>query len=362
MGSVYSIAHHTIIYLGPSNERTDLFFSSLQSLSRYSTRSATDPRRALGKDLIVTLCDILKTDILARSWFTRIWVFQEFIFSRDPWVQCGRLRLQWENFLRFASIILEQSRPPALEVNEPEDSVGMKPMSEELGLSTWHPDSVPKIDGNKQLEYLQSARYRFQDYSRGTGKGNILLDILTSRRGLGVSDARDMIYAHIGLASDRSLGQPMFEVDYSKSASQVYTEVARYHLRKNKNYGILNHMEDVDPSKRRYGLPSWVPDWRSTLLHDPQDMHQPKNRKFPLPSFAFSVLENGRIQLVCEGQRLGRITRVGASIPFSPGLGRSAIKTAWNKYSVQNELLKIVEPSTAEMAFERGKEVYMLAM
>jgi Heterokaryon incompatibility protein (HET) len=361
MGSIYSLAHHTVIYLGCPNKRTDLFFRSLQSLSRYSAKPTMNSSIARGQALIPTLSNILKTDILLRSWFTRIWVLQEFIFSRDPWVQCGKFRLQWNDFCKFSSMILEQSHPSAIKAKVLTDYADLKPIAKELVTSTLDLDLVSKTVVNKQLEYLQLARYKFQDYCRGTGKGHTLLDILTSRRGLGVSDARDMIYAHIALASDRTLGRTLFEVDYSKSASQVFTEVARYHIERHNNYSILSHVEDVDPSERRYGLPSWAPDWTSTILHDPHDTHQSRNSELPLPTFAFSALEDGQTQLVCKGKRLGRVTRTGYGIHlFSKG--RSAIRTAWSKYSLHNESLNIVEPSTDGMAFKRAKEVYKILL
>ena len=34
-------------------------------------------------------------DILEGPWFTRVWVFQELLLSRDPWLQCGSQRIRW---------------------------------------------------------------------------------------------------------------------------------------------------------------------------------------------------------------------------------------------------------------------------
>jgi hypothetical protein len=34
-------------------------------------------------------------DLLGRPWFNRVWVFQELVLSRDPWVQCGGVRVRW---------------------------------------------------------------------------------------------------------------------------------------------------------------------------------------------------------------------------------------------------------------------------
>jgi hypothetical protein len=40
----------------------------------------------------------LETQILARPWFARVWIFQELLLSHDPWVQCGTKCLKWEIF------------------------------------------------------------------------------------------------------------------------------------------------------------------------------------------------------------------------------------------------------------------------
>jgi hypothetical protein len=34
--------------------------------------------------------------VLSKEWFNRVWVFQELVFSNNPWVQCGTMRVKWE--------------------------------------------------------------------------------------------------------------------------------------------------------------------------------------------------------------------------------------------------------------------------
>jgi hypothetical protein len=33
--------------------------------------------------------------ILWRTWFTRVWIYQELVLSKGPWIQCGRKRVRW---------------------------------------------------------------------------------------------------------------------------------------------------------------------------------------------------------------------------------------------------------------------------
>jgi hypothetical protein len=53
---------------------------------------------------------------------------------------------------------------------------------------------------------MHRARHKFAGYVAGIGEGNTLLALLALRRGMGVSDVRNMIYAHLGIASDSHSG------------------------------------------------------------------------------------------------------------------------------------------------------------
>ncbi|KAM3072493.1 hypothetical protein ACMFMG_009291 [Clarireedia jacksonii] len=101
-----------------------------------------------------------------------------------------------------------------------------------------------------------------------------LFGLLTSRRGLGVTDPRDMIYAHIGMAgvkTDISGNQskepttshrpPTLNVDYRKSFEQLFMEVAIYMM---DHIPVSKMLLNVEYSANRNcpnGLCSWVPDW-----------------------------------------------------------------------------------------------------
>ena len=54
--------------------------------------------------------------------------------------------------------------------------------------------------------------------------GATLLGLLRSRRGCGLSDPRDMVYAHLGLVSHETW--EVFPIDYDKSVAQVYQDIA----------------------------------------------------------------------------------------------------------------------------------------
>lgn len=84
MGRIYAGAFHTIIYLGPAVPRS------------YESKSldAIDA----GEHQSVPHVDLLSDSVLKNPWFTRVWVFQELVYSTSPWVQIGTNRARWNIF------------------------------------------------------------------------------------------------------------------------------------------------------------------------------------------------------------------------------------------------------------------------
>jgi hypothetical protein len=82
MGSIYSVARHTVIYLGDSSN----VVGELQTLftGGYAPGFAVDMNAKYSDTDLKDLYDALETQILSHPWFTRVWVFQELLLSRDP--------------------------------------------------------------------------------------------------------------------------------------------------------------------------------------------------------------------------------------------------------------------------------------
>lgn len=89
MGLIYSLAQHTIIYLGEQSMEPEVVFAALQA-----TYTETLPLVPLHPRYF----DMAKEHVLGSAWFTRVWVFQELVLSRDPWVQQGRSRMIGKTF------------------------------------------------------------------------------------------------------------------------------------------------------------------------------------------------------------------------------------------------------------------------
>lgn len=73
MGPIYTVARHTIIYLGRA------FLDSTPAFETISLKNGY-------RDFVANsnLLQLVTNGILARPWFPRVWIFQELVLSRDP--------------------------------------------------------------------------------------------------------------------------------------------------------------------------------------------------------------------------------------------------------------------------------------
>jgi hypothetical protein len=79
MGSVYSIARHTITYLGHSSNEVDTLFADLSSLFT-GIRTPFSVERIDSKyndTALESLGKIIQAHIAENTWFTRVWIFQD---------------------------------------------------------------------------------------------------------------------------------------------------------------------------------------------------------------------------------------------------------------------------------------------
>ncbi|KAH9206154.1 hypothetical protein DL95DRAFT_469893 [Leptodontidium sp. 2 PMI_412] len=81
-----------------------------------------------------------------------------------------------------------------------------------------------------------------------------ILDILKARRDLGITDAKNMVYAHLGMSEAEARSHS--PINYSKSKAQVYEEIARHIYKNSYDFSILALVENVD-LQTRPGLPAW---------------------------------------------------------------------------------------------------------
>lgn len=231
MGEVYKLARHTIIYLGEPTQQSDLllpYARSIYNLLGISPKVIPMEKEANHTDLV---------SVLNRPWFTRVWIYQELILSEDPWLQCGRVRIRWNQLCHFIQ------STSAVERNA-------DPLRTFLSMDA------------KRKEYRAQFPVSIAEPEMTFAKS--LLEILQSRRGFGVYDPRDMLFAHLGIIVGRARGQMRVNVDYTKSHRQIYEDVVMLLLESPEHLGfeILSHAEAGHGIDSRVGeLSSWTPNW-----------------------------------------------------------------------------------------------------
>jgi len=82
MPDIYRLARVTVIYLGPFDDGAEEMLSAPASGQNHN---------------MVQIAMLF----LGKEWFRRVWVFQELVFSREPWIQYGRFRWTWEYIYGF---------------------------------------------------------------------------------------------------------------------------------------------------------------------------------------------------------------------------------------------------------------------
>ncbi|TPX06859.1 uncharacterized protein E0L32_002355 [Thyridium curvatum] len=216
MGTIYATARNTIIHLGGLTPNVELVFAAAAGTS---TRQDEAARRE-----VLTAAAL---DILQRPWFQRVWVLQELVLSDVPWVQCGRAKVKWDDLAQclFGRALMD----------------------------------LPKHNQRFKLVHDMAVARG----NRWHGNKSLLAHFLTNRRGLGVQEPVDMIFAHVGMASEAHTWRRYVEVDYSTPVRDAYLGAAKYIL---DQWGVdallLSAEDDGSGRLRRDGvLPSWVPDW-----------------------------------------------------------------------------------------------------
>ncbi|GKT50828.1 heterokaryon incompatibility protein 6, OR allele [Colletotrichum spaethianum] len=204
MGRIYSTAHSTVIHLG--NLTPEL--SGVSAFPRESTSDASEGGPG-------GIAAETRRGLLAKPWFKRVWVLQELVLSKDPWVQCGNRRIRWNDFCRHL-----------------------------LGNAAGN--SRSPHDGDEALRVLADM-----NSSRANNARLPLHLAIQARRGLGATDPRDFVYANFGIISDLAVVNRYLKVDYSISLAETFSKVARY----------MFDQFGVEKTSGSGQAPSWAPDW-----------------------------------------------------------------------------------------------------
>ncbi|PMD29821.1 HET-domain-containing protein, partial [Hyaloscypha variabilis F] len=232
MGDVYSIALHTIIFLGLSSPQCDAVMRMISLGVPYEKESTNNSGRSPSGLTASQFATVVEDEIFSRPWFTRVWILQELVLSQNPWLQCGQYRIRWHVFCKYVL----SSQP-----------------------SLW------KLKSRAILMDMNESRNKFRTVSVESSQkpeefmGSSLLKLLQTRRGCDLTDPRDMVYAHLGLVDHEARGK--FPIDYDKTVAQVYESIACFYIEFAGLETAFSLVDYIQPEDRPGFLPSWVTDW-----------------------------------------------------------------------------------------------------
>ncbi|KAL2037799.1 hypothetical protein N7G274_009524 [Stereocaulon virgatum] len=220
MADVYSLASRVVVWLGPETGDSALAIRNIDGLGSqlevdwHTYVITSNPNGEINWPDVPWNAII---DLLNRSWFERLWVFQEVRLANTADVLCGDQLVSWEAFRR--AVLLSYMRP--------------RPLT------------------SQKVFQLALALCSYVKQYRLTLKG-----ALYDTRHCVCSDPRDRIYAILSLVSEHQ--KRGLVPDYSKTTEEVFQDVILHEF---ENLGFLSLLTHCEMRKGATSKPSWVPDW-----------------------------------------------------------------------------------------------------
>ncbi|KAN0119397.1 Heterokaryon incompatibility protein (HET) domain containing protein [Hyaloscypha variabilis] len=251
MGRIFATARRVVVWLGEEDGDTDSAYETLRILAR--TRSILDQQdeamivKAMATKQVSEVAGLRPVsrkeiqsmaDLLQRAWFERAWVFQESVLAFETVVKTGSVEVAGDVIVSMVECGMQYGMP----------YIGMKSQN------------LSAVDRAYAMFLPLRVRKDF-----GSNFWQDLLWVLRARRGAKASDPSDVIYSLLGVAADGK--SSLIRPDYSRRWQQLYTWVAKKIIQETQFLDILGEVNALPTAciSDSNALPSWVPDWRTSL-------------------------------------------------------------------------------------------------
>ena len=236
MREIYLCPNRLTVWLGSPSGDTHLAFATILYILQGDDLKLPyldgDSRRALNS-------------LFDRPFWTRIWIVQEIIlgtmFSKGSAaiLQCGDfiapMPAFWDVIHRISNYQIENRQH--------------FPSIEKIVALWVLRKSIEGPSGEQGLKQLLSGR--------SSDSAPALLEMMAEDRQHKTSDARDKVYGLLGISQTEDDFFRSIKVNYEAPASDLYTRVASFVIKRHGNLDLLKHCR----GQVLKGLPSWVPDW-----------------------------------------------------------------------------------------------------
>lgn len=234
MGQIYSEASPVRVWLGEECSGVKEAFELVDECGECSAEDAV--ARVLQNETGARAL----TEVLSRSYWDRMWMFQEIVLAGRVIVHCGSYEVPWAYFKWL------------------EDLSGYTEL--------WSGAQI----GRRWLLELRRALLRISLFAIPREEAQDITAVITQTRNLHCQDPRDKLYALVGVCEPL---RRKLKVDYTAPARDVYTSFAKRQIEAGGELctiltaGLHNPADGEDLE-----LPSWVPDLRGTSTVDTRYM------------------------------------------------------------------------------------------
>ncbi|KAF2653328.1 HET-domain-containing protein [Lophiostoma macrostomum CBS 122681] len=286
MGKIYSLAHRVIVWISSATRESELAMSLFEAMiAPLPHEASSSPTQDFGHSANFGVSgpspDALDTvdgrkdwwskwetgfrspknqmlfsclqEFLERSWWKRIWVFQELVLADSAVIVCGQTVIAWTHFHRAIGAIHTCCVNSLYMEYRHRMSVENLGVQEKL-LVTLADLIVPIL-----VMQLHSSKRR---QNRLTG----LEELLRATYDYKASDARDKIYGLLSIVSDDAQIHQSIIPNYSVPTEMLYKQVAKYLLEQSGEFPTVAEEADDAGGLWRNGvlcLTSWIPDFGS---------------------------------------------------------------------------------------------------
>jgi hypothetical protein len=173
--------------------------------------------------------------MLKRPWWTRSWVVQEICLAKAAILVCGTASVDWDVFT--IAVLLSH------------DISGR--------------NTISTIFSNGSTLALLRVLVKLRD----SAKPPELPGLLSKFRSLQATDPRDKVFAFLGLLPSDDPALARVQPDYEADVVHCYVRAAVASLQSRRNLDILLTERHSSLGLSR-ALPSWVPDWSTSITHE----------------------------------------------------------------------------------------------
>ncbi|KAF1816061.1 hypothetical protein P152DRAFT_427800, partial [Eremomyces bilateralis CBS 781.70] len=240
MQRIYSGAERTIIWLTPFDDPLVALYINLANLIA-SNKLLIDQVHLEEVPLWVLSCTLSISNL---SYWRRVWVTQEVMFSHDVTIRYGARAIEYHAFSDLWSRLCEKFKYLPTRLNNPTSTLLTRVAEISARMMRFGPNALPQAGSALEGKYI--SLYDWQNFIPWKH----------------ASDLRDTVFAYHGCfpPAVRSL----IAVDYYKPVEEIWTRMTRIFIEESKSLDIILKICD-----KTLSLPSWVPHWATARRSSP---------------------------------------------------------------------------------------------